>query len=87
MQTDKVVFTIQATIQNIRESFEKSRFFSNMGFEIIEFQENKVLLKLPINERLLNVNDTLHGGVHAAMLDQVLGMVTRVSEQNSMCHY
>lgn len=70
---------MQKVIQNIRESFEKSAFYSNMGFEIIDFEEGKVLLKLPINERLLNVNETLHGGVHAAMLDQVLGMVTRVT--------
>jgi len=70
---------LQATIQDIRESFETSNFFSNMGFEIIDFEEDKVLLKLPLNEHLLNVNKTLHGGVHAAMLDQVLGMVTRVT--------
>ena len=74
LQTD-----VQTVIQDIRESFEKGKFFSNMGFEIIEFQEEKVLLKLPLKEHLMNVNDTLHGGVHAAMLDQVLGMRTRVT--------
>nr|WP_026045588.1 PaaI family thioesterase [Paenisporosarcina sp. TG-14] len=72
---------MQPIIQDIRESFEKSRFFSYIGYEIIEFQENMVLLKLPINEEFLNVNNTLHGGVHAAMLDQVLGMVTRVTSK------
>lgn len=70
---------MQMVIQNIRESFEKSPFFIYMGFEILDFREDKVLIKLDINEHLLNVNRTLHGGVHGAMLDQVLGMTTRVT--------
>lgn len=70
---------MQDVLENIRESFEESSFFSHIGFEIIHFQEDNVLLKLPISDQLLNVNGTLHGGVHATMLDQILGMVTRVT--------
>lgn len=70
---------LEKVLQNIRVSFEKSPFFSYMGFEIIDFQEDKVLIKLEINEHLLNVNETLHGGVHGAMLDQVLGMKTQIT--------
>lgn len=73
------MFNVQMVIQNIRESFEKSPFFIYMGFEILDFREDKVLIKLDINEHLLNVNRTLHGGVHGAMLDQVLGMTTRIT--------
>lgn len=70
---------MQKVIDDIRASFEESPFFSHIGFEIINFQEDKIILKLPIKEQLLNVNRTLHGGVHATMLDQVLGMMTRVT--------
>src|SRR5699024_7720859 len=66
-------------IDEVRESFEASPFFSHIGFEIIHFQEGKVLLKLPITQQLLNVNGTLHGGVHAAMLDMILGMAIRTT--------
>jgi len=64
-------------IEDVRKSFESSPFFSHIGFEIIEFEEGNVLLKLPIRNQLLNANDSLHGGVHATMLDLVLGMAIR----------
>ncbi|MFC7062118.1 PaaI family thioesterase [Halobacillus seohaensis] len=64
-------------IDEVRESFEASPFFSHIGFEIVEFEEGNVLLNLPIKEQLLNVNGTLHGGVHATMLDLILGMAIR----------
>lgn len=63
------------TVEEIRRRFEISPFFSHIGFEVIKFEEENVLLKLTIDQHLLNVNDTLHGGVHATMLDFVLGMV------------
>ncbi|UOQ94596.1 PaaI family thioesterase [Halobacillus shinanisalinarum] len=64
-------------IDEVRESFESSPFFSHIGFEILNFEEGNVFLKLPIKEQLLNVNGTLHGGVHATMLDLILGMAIR----------
>ncbi|WP_010530142.1 PaaI family thioesterase [Lentibacillus jeotgali] len=64
-------------IEDVRNSFESSPFFSHVGFEIIEFEEGNVILKLPIRKQLLNANDSLHGGVHATMLDLVLGMAIR----------
>ncbi|WP_163527067.1 PaaI family thioesterase [Halobacillus ihumii] len=65
------------TIDEVRESFETSPFFSHIGFEITEFERGNVLLKLPITEKLMNANGTLHGGVHATMLDLILGMTIR----------
>lgn len=70
---------MQVTLDTIRESFEQSPFFKHIGFEIVHFEEGNVLLKLPVHDELLNVNGTLHGGVHASMLDQVCGMMTRVT--------
>lgn len=66
-------------IDEVRESFEASPFFSHIGFEIIHFQKGNVLLKLPITQQLLNANGTLHGGVHATMLDLILGMAIRTT--------
>jgi|SRR5690625_771549 len=66
-------------IDEVRESFEASPFFSHIGFEIIHFQEANVLLRLPITQQLLNANGTLHGGVHATMLDLILGMAIRTT--------
>ncbi|MGE7765462.1 PaaI family thioesterase [Peribacillus sp. NPDC096540] len=64
-------------VEDIRNLFESSSFFSHIGFEIVRFEEGNVLLKLNIEDHLLNVNGTLHGGIHATMLDTILGMVTR----------
>lgn len=65
------------TVEDIRKKFENNPFFSHIGFEIVRFEEGNVIIKLNIKEYLLNVNGTLHGGVHATMLDNILGMVTR----------
>lgn len=73
---------MQMTLSDIREIFEQSAFFKHMGFEIVHFAEDKVLLKLAITAPLINVNGTLHGGVHAAMLDQICGMVIRATTKN-----
>ncbi|MFD6209687.1 MULTISPECIES: PaaI family thioesterase [unclassified Peribacillus] len=64
-------------VEDIRNQFESSAFFSHIGFEIIRFEESNVTIKLNIEDHLLNVNGTLHGGIHATMLDTILGMVTR----------
>lgn len=65
------------TVDEIQDSFSDSPFFSFFGFEIVHFEEGNVILKLPIEEELLNVNGTVHGGVHATMLDTIMGMVIR----------
>lgn len=81
------------TVEEIRQSFEGSSFLSHMGIEIVRFEEGNVVLKLNIEDYLLNVNKTLHGGVHATMLDTILGMVvrsvskTRVTTTSLTIHY
>ncbi|PLR69248.1 PaaI family thioesterase [Bacillus sp. UMB0893] len=64
-------------VHDIRESFEDSPFFNHMGIEILHFEENAVKIKLTIKEYVLNANGTLHGGVHATMLDYAQGMLLR----------
>lgn len=68
---------MQLTADDIRASFENSPFFKHIGFEIIEVEDDRVKIKLAISDHLLNVNGTLHGGIHATMLDFVQGMLLR----------
>ncbi|SET34738.1 acyl-CoA thioesterase [Salinibacillus kushneri] len=65
------------TITEIRERFKDSPFISHIGLEIVDFQEGNIQLKLLVKEKLFNVNGTMHGGVHATVLDTVMGMTTR----------
>jgi uncharacterized protein (TIGR00369 family) len=84
---------LPVTVEDIRQSFEGSSFLSHMGIEIVRFEEGNVVLKLNIEDYLLNVNKTLHGGVHATMLDTILGMIvrsvskTRVTTTSLTIHY
>ncbi|WP_338473365.1 PaaI family thioesterase (plasmid) [Niallia sp. XMNu-256] len=68
---------MSVTVNDIREKFEGSSFFSLIGFEVVHYEEESAVLKLKMKEELLNVNGRLHGGIHATMLDTALGMVIR----------
>ncbi|NRD79344.1 PaaI family thioesterase [Bacillus sp. BRMEA1] len=50
-------------------------FYQHLGFELLSDQE--INLKLVIKQDLLNTNKTLHGGVHASMLDMVQTILLR----------
>ncbi|KHE66668.1 PaaI family thioesterase [Halobacillus sp. BBL2006] len=65
------------TLEEVRESFETSPFFEHIGFEIDRFEAGDVILKLTVHDKLLNANGKLHGGVHASMIDIILGMAIR----------
>lgn len=67
--------------KKLQKRLEDNLYFSKIGFEIIHIEEDNVLLKLPYNEELLNLNGVLHGGVHATMLDWLFGMLIRVRTQ------
>lgn len=66
-----------ATLDEVKNLFEKSPFVSFIGFEIVTFEEENVVIELKVRNELLNVNDTVHGGIHAVMLDCILGMTIR----------
>lgn len=81
------------TLNEIRQNLEKSPFLNHVGFEILKFDEDDILIKLSIENVLLNVNKTLHGGVHATMLETVQEMAIRslykskISVMNVNIHY
>ncbi|WP_413300467.1 PaaI family thioesterase [Bacillus sp. 1P10SD] len=72
---------------------EDNPFNKHIGFELINDQEDEILLKLWLKEELLNTNKTVHGGVHASMLDTVNSIVlqtiyqTPVAAMNLDVHY
>ncbi|WP_227935335.1 PaaI family thioesterase [Alkalihalobacillus deserti] len=65
------------TLNDMKTKIESSRFMKHLGFEVEEFTEEKVALKLKITDHALNVNGTLHGGIQASMLDNITGMAVR----------
>ncbi|MEW9668025.1 PaaI family thioesterase [Ammoniphilus sp. 3BR4] len=65
------------SLDEVRQVFEKSSFVSHLGFQIVQFEEGKVILELPVDQHVMNVNETVHGGVYASMLDNILGMTFR----------
>src|SRR5699024_3544665 len=68
-------------LEKVRNSFEGSPFYSLVGFEIIYFEKGNVKIKLPITNKLLNTNETLHGGVHDTMLDTIMEITIRTNSK------
>ena len=77
----------------IYEMMERNPFFKHIGFELVNSSEEEILLKLSIKTDLLNTNKSLHGGVHASMLDTVQSIALRsvyhcpVTAMNLDVHY
>ncbi|WP_246516351.1 PaaI family thioesterase [Salicibibacter cibarius] len=55
------------------ELASESHFFNHVGFEMTEAEDGGVTVVLDIDEKHMNRNGILHGGVHATMLDNILG--------------
>ncbi|WP_223587789.1 PaaI family thioesterase [Neobacillus bataviensis] len=70
--------------KEIYKIFEKNPFFKHIGFEIVSGNKDEILLKLAVKKELLNTNNSLHGGVHASMLDMVQSIQLRTIYQTSI---
>lgn len=70
------------SLDEIRKHFEESIFFQNAGYIIDQFDETGAKLKLELKPYHLNVNGTLHGAIHAAMLDQIFSMHIRATTRS-----
>lgn len=68
-------------------------FLNHLGFEIVQLDVDNVALKLLVQPYHHNLNQTLHGGVHAAMLESIQTLViqsfykTKTSVVNLNVHY
>lgn len=65
------------TLEAVRKIFETSSFFNHLGLQIVRFEPGDVMIELLVQPHLMNANDTVHGGVHASMLDSIIGMTIR----------
>lgn len=54
-------------------------FWGYLGCEMIELGQKHVIISLDVKDHHLNLLSILHGGVHASMLDNAMGLVTMAS--------
>lgn len=50
-----------------------SNFINHLGIIPRQNDEGIIELKLKVDDHVLNLNETLHGGVHATLLDTIIG--------------
>ncbi|WP_226657840.1 PaaI family thioesterase [Pseudalkalibacillus hwajinpoensis] len=62
---------------SVRNDFETSPFFNLLGFELSSITEDEVILELPVETKLLNTHGSLHGGVYATMIDNIISLKMR----------
>lgn len=73
--------------------FDKNPYLNHLGFEVMVQDEKDILVKLSIDSRHLNIQQNLHGGVHASMLDTIQTVAlrtvyqTNVTAMNLNVHY
>jgi len=68
---------LSTSIEKVCSSTEQNPFLKHVGFEIMKCEGEEILLKLSLQKEHLNTNLSLHGGVHAAMLETVQALVVR----------
>jgi uncharacterized protein (TIGR00369 family) len=66
----------------LHKYIENNPFNNHIGFELVTEKKDEILLKLSLKRELLNTNKTVHGGVHASMLDTVQSIVLRLIYQS-----
>ncbi|WP_158734855.1 PaaI family thioesterase [Alteribacillus sp. YIM 98480] len=67
-------------LKHVAAVFTESSFWKFMGFEIEKLEQGEACLRLEVREDLMNVINTLHGGVYASILDTTMGMTARSIE-------
>jgi len=61
------------------EAAAKDTFWGFLGCELEEINEKKVIVSLRIAKHHLNLLGILHGGVHASLLDNTMGIAVMVA--------
>lgn len=64
--------------------FDKNPFLNHLGFEAMAQDGKDIVVKLSIDSRHLNIQQNLHGGVHASMLDTVHSVALRSVYQTNV---
>jgi uncharacterized protein (TIGR00369 family) len=63
--------------KELKDFFSEVPFWKHTGCVIEEIQEGSAVLSLKVQPYHLNGNQTVHGGVYATLLDNVMGLASR----------
>lgn len=66
----------QLAAEEMRSRLQESTTAKQFGFALVEAQRGKVVLRMNVNERHLQVHGVVHGGVLAALADTAGGLAT-----------
>ncbi|MGA7624238.1 MAG: PaaI family thioesterase [Candidatus Acidiferrales bacterium] len=69
----------QLTAEEMRSRLQESNTAKQFGFVLVEAQRGKVVLRMNVNERHLQVHGVVHGGVLAALADTAGGLATHMA--------
>lgn len=64
-------------MNKLRKEFENSNFWNFMGFEFIECENERAIIKFKKEDKFNNVMGFMHGGIYMSALDTVMGMAVR----------
>ncbi|WP_153731783.1 PaaI family thioesterase [Sporosarcina obsidiansis] len=70
-------------LDNIRDDFKKSFFSESIGLEINDVSEGNVKLVLPYRQSFENMQNTIHGGIYATILDTTMGLTCRTFDYDA----
>ncbi|AFH64681.1 PaaI family thioesterase [Paenibacillus caseinilyticus] len=65
----------EAHLELLKASSPQGTFWDHVGGEVTEFGADRVAAALKIEAHHLNMLGILHGGVHAALLDSIMGLM------------
>ncbi|MCZ8518612.1 MULTISPECIES: PaaI family thioesterase [Paenibacillus] len=65
----------EAHLQFLKASSPQGTFWDHVGGEVTEFGPARVAAALKIGPHHLNMIGILHGGVHATLLDSIMGLM------------
>jgi uncharacterized protein (TIGR00369 family) len=64
-------------LEQLRISFEESPFWRWFGIRVTSLEAGRAEVELPPASHFLNVNQAVHGGVIASLMDSVMGIAIR----------
>ncbi|GIP32760.1 PaaI family thioesterase [Paenibacillus sp. J2TS4] len=71
----------EAYAQKLEQSV-RGTFWEELGAKLVSLSEDKVMISLEAEDRHLNHIGILHGGVHASLLDNVMGLAAMIARPN-----
>ena len=64
-------------LEKIQEEFKYSLFSDSIGLELSEVCEGHIKITLPYRKSFENMQETIHGGIYATILDTTMGLTCR----------